>query len=172
SLGTADGVQIPETELLSFILFGQPSFEFGGGILPGAGVFENIFVGGITQLAAVQLEEAVLRDLGLPLYQFEIRTGVGGQPWLTAPIFVFGFQVAEDLYITVESGFGMIFGGTGVLTDDWSVSLEWQIDPEWTLLLGYEPLSAVRLFRPSTTPLPTTAPQRQFVAEIRRRWTY
>lgn len=166
ALSTAEGMQIPESELVSFLLFGQPSFAFREGELPGEALLEESLFGGL----AVELEEALLGPLGLDIFQ--IRPSAATLPGFAAPTLVLGREVADDVFLTVESGLGVLFGPSEAVTDTWAVSLEWRIDPEWMLRFGIEPVNRGRLFRGITAALAVSRPGEQFTVNLRRRWTY
>lgn len=173
ALTTPEGAPIPESELLSFLLFGQPSFALADGGLQGGFVEEALFgVGSLAEILSIELEEELVADLGLPLDYFQIRPTAGPFGGLGAPTVVFGTEVAEDVFLTVDAGLATLFGPTEATTNVWAVRLEWRIDPEWTLELGLEPVNRGRLFRGITTGLPVARPEQQFILELRRRWTY
>src|SRR5690606_38515661 len=66
---TATGANVPESELLSVLLFGQPSFALADGGAPIQPFLEEAFfgVGSLAELASIELEETLIADVGLPL---------------------------------------------------------------------------------------------------------
>ena len=169
SLSTPGGVPIPESELLSYLLFGQPSFALTEGILPGEAVLEAT----LTELATIELEEALAGTLGLDIVQ--VRPGAAAGPFgpLGIRTLVIGREVAEDVFLTVESGLATLFGpGDASVTNPWAVRLEWRIRPGSTLRVGYEPVDRGRLFRGLVSGLPVVRPEQQFTVDYRLRWTY
>jgi hypothetical protein len=172
ALATEFGETIPEGELLSFLLFGQPTFALGTGPLPAGEVLEGLFLGGIADLASLQLEQVVLEDLGLPFDYFRIRPGTVGVAGLGAPTLEFGMEIAQDVFLTVDAGVAALFGGTAVAPTQWAVALEWRIDRQWTLELAVQPVHRGRYLGilPAVIPIATTG--QQAVVNIRRRWTY
>jgi len=171
---TADGQTVPESELLSFLLFGRPSFALGG-VVPGADILEEAFFTGLADLATLELEEALVRDLGLPVDVFQIRPGTApdetGLPGFGTPTLVFGREVADEVFLTIEQGVGAIFGEASFL-ETWAVRLQWHIDREWLLDAGVEPLDRSRLFQTTARTPPVTERGQQFTIDLRRRWTY
>jgi hypothetical protein len=169
SLSTPGGVPIPESELLSYLLFGQPSFALTEGILPGEAVLETT----LSELATIELEEALAGTLGLDIVQ--VRSGAAAGPFgpLGIRTLVIGREVAEDVFLTVESGLATLFGpGDASVTNPWAVRLEWRIRPGSTLRVGYEPVDRGRLFRGLVSGLPVVRPEQQFTVDYRLRWTY
>ena len=79
ALTTADGANIPESEILSYLLFGQPSFALADDGLPTQPLLEEALfgVGSLAEIASIELEEALIADLGLPLDYFQIRPAPG-----------------------------------------------------------------------------------------------
>lgn len=173
-LATAQGLPIPESELLSFLLFGQPSFALEDAFVPGEGLLgEALFgVGSLAELASIELEEALIADLGLPLDYVQVRPTTGDFIGFGAPVIVFGVEVDDDVFLTVDTGLESLFGSTAGTTSVWAVRLEWRIDREWRLELGIVPVNRGRLLRSFGTALPVTGTEQQFIVELRRRWTY
>jgi hypothetical protein len=168
----ADQVGIAESELLSFLLFGQPSFALGGEFLPGEAILEQTFVGGFAELAAIELERG-LAGLGFDIFQ--IRLGQGPLGGLGAPTLIMGRQLREDVFLTVETGITALFGG-GATGESrlatYALRLDWAFDPRSQLRLAWEPVYAGRALRGAALALPLTPPRQQLLLELRRRWTY
>lgn len=171
SLATATGETASESQLLSFLLFGQPGVGLGGGAVPGEQILEQAFFGGLGDIAAIELEQAIVSELGVPFDIFQIRLGGSDAFGLSAPTVVLGKEIAEDVFLTVDAGVASLFGGGETTASLWAVTLEWRIDPEWTAELGIEPLHRWRTLRLRTV-APVLRPRQEFFAEVRRRWTY
>src|SRR5690606_40695596 len=95
-------------ELLSFLVFGRPSFALGEAAFLGQGVLGEFFLTGLTELTAIELEQELAADLGLDF--FEIRPGFGAFGGLGLPTVILGREVAEDVFLTVEAGLGRLAG--------------------------------------------------------------
>lgn len=164
SLTTPDGVQVPESELLSFLVFGQPSFALGQRSFGGEDLLRDAALfGGFSDLISIQIEEALISEVGLPLDYFQIRPGSfsGGN----VPTVVMGKELADELFLTVNTPLATFEALTA--------SLEWRVDREWTLEAGREPVDRSRILR-NAGPVGgqfTEIEQQLFIA-IRRRWTY
>jgi hypothetical protein len=172
SLASQDAAMIPQSELLSFLLFGQPSFALGGGALPGEALLEQTFVGGIAELAGLELEQALVRDLGLPVDILQIHLGTGRFGGFGTPVLFLGRELTPNVWLTVETGLGALFADAEGGTQTWAIRLEWAIDGRTTLRGGFEPVQRNRLLRGMRFALPATRPQQQLSVELRRRWYY
>jgi hypothetical protein len=163
---------IAESELLSFLLFGQPSFALGGEFVPGEEILEQTFLGGFAELAAIELERGFA---GLGLDVFQIRLGPGPLGGLGSPTIIMGRRLQEDVFLTMETSIGALFGG-GASGESplrtWAVRLDWTFDPRSQLRLAWEPVYAGRALRGAAVALPLTQQQQQLLVELRRRWTY
>lgn len=171
---TAEGAAVPESEILSFLLFGRPSFESPGDLGVGGPLLsEAVFgIGSLAEIASIGLEEAIISDLGLPIDYFLIQPTQGPLGGIGAPTIIIGQEIAPNLYLTINTGFGGLFGSTTSPATAWTVSLQWRITSQWTLELALEPVNPARFFRGLGTALPIVGFERQLILELRRRWTY
>lgn len=171
SLAGGEAMGIAESELLSFLVFGQPTFALGGEVLPGDGFLEQAFVGGFAELLAIELERG-LGGFGFDIFQ--IRLGRGALGGLGAPTLVMGRQLREDVFITIETGLNALFGGGGggELPNHYAIRLDWAFEPRSRATLAWEPVYAGRAFRGAVFALPLTQQRQQFLLEVRRRWGY
>mgnify|MGYP000020601215 CR=1 FL=1 len=164
SLTTAEGTQIPESELLSFLVFGTPSF--GAGQLVGEGLglgtvttFGSIF--GISDILGAELQEA-----GLPVDYVQIRSAfVGNQEVFFIST---GIELDNDVFLTAEAPL------LSDLEAGYAFTIEWRIDREWTLEAGLKPVTRRQALGLGLSDVlrGTDSPTSQWIAEIRRRWTY
>ncbi|HEV2131875.1 MAG TPA: translocation/assembly module TamB domain-containing protein, partial [Longimicrobiaceae bacterium] len=159
---------LPESELLSYLIFGRPTFalgEVGGGLAQQLLVQE--LVGGVL-LAPL---EQWLRQAGLFDY-VRVRGRPSANELTTDPLgsttVEVGWQLGRDVFWTVEWGVGVLFGGQAAAT--WGSSLEWRIDPQWSARIANEPLRRDVLLQRVTTW--TTDVNRQWSIDLRRRWEY
>jgi hypothetical protein len=154
---------------LGVLLFGEPTLGLGNTELPGSALIEETFFSGFAELASLELENA----LGAPFDIFQIRLGGGSLGGLASPTLVLGREVADNLFLTVESGVAALFGADEDVTspETWAVRLEWRIDRRTSLRAGYEPVNRAGLIRRIGVALPVTRPQ-QGAVEIRKRWSW
>jgi translocation and assembly module TamB len=169
-LASAEAPAIPESELLSFLLFGRPSVDVQGSGMPGEDLLEETFWGGFTELLSVELSQGVADQLSLDL--LTIRLGGGSFGDFGGATLVLGRELDEDLFLTVESTVGGILQPADAVLNTWAARLEWTFDPRSTLRLGIEPVYRGRLIRGIGVALPNNRSQQQFVLDVRRRWTY
>jgi hypothetical protein len=158
--------QIAESELLSYLVFGQPSFALGEQ-LPGDQLLQQTYFGAFWELLAIELERS-LGGLGLDIFQ--VRFGQGGFGGITSPTIVVGKQFRDDVFLTLETALAGLFGGESSST--WAIRLDWTFDRRSRLRLALEPVYRGRALRSSAFALPLQPPQQQLLIELRRRWTY
>lgn len=166
-LASADAGNIPESELLSFLLFGRPTLELAAGGLAGETLLEATFL----ELATLELEQAIVGDLGLALDIFQVRFP-GGVRGAAAPTVVLGSEVAPDVFLTVESGLSALFEADAAPSDTWGIRLEWAFDRNSSARVGWEPVTRGRFLRALGSALPVQGPAQQLFLELRRRWVY
>lgn len=171
ALASESAAPIPQSELLSFLLFGQPSFALGGtSILPGADVLQEAVIGGVSELFSLQLEQTLIDQLGTSFDIFQIRLGGSPLDESFSPSIVVGEEISPNVFLTVESAVRSLFGSTQGATASFAVNLEWRIAETTTLRGSYEPINEVALLRGYTAQLPTI--KYQVTVELRRRWTW
>ncbi len=179
SLSTPGGVQFQESELLSFLLFGQSSSALGTGIGGAGGVGQTLLggtiVGGATDILSNLFERAIVEGAGLPIDYLQVRSAANNpedlQSLISEATLVFGKELGSDVFLTVDAGIGGLFGATG--NNGVGLSVQWRIDPEWTLDFASEPLIRRRFNRLGIEIVsPLTNPDRQYTVDLRRRWSY
>jgi autotransporter translocation and assembly factor TamB len=166
------GVNLPESELLSVLIFGSPSVGLNGNLFAGSSVLGETFFGGLAEFSSVFLGSSIGNQLGLDVFQ--IRPGAGTYGGLAGASIVAGRQLSRNIFLTVEYGVGVLFGNAAS-SNPVSVRLDWRISRQWTARLAYEPVNRNRLFQGFGAGLPggaTAAPRQQWSVELRRRWTY
>jgi hypothetical protein len=173
ALATPGGGRAAESELLSVLVFGQPTVGLAGGIESGTMLAGETLLGGVTELLTMQLEASIGSSLGLDVFQ--IRPGYGLFGFAT-PNLVIGREIAEDVFLTVESALAVLFGGnatgaTGGSSLPVAVRLEWRLSPQYSARFSWEPASRSRALNNFTAASPAR-PEQQFSVELRRRWTY
>jgi translocation and assembly module TamB len=165
NLASGDLATMPQSELLSFLLFGQPSFALGGDVVPGDDLLEQTYLGGLFELAALELERE-LGGVGLDVFQIRLG-GSGAFGGLGTPTLVAGRQLADDVFLTVETGISALFGET------FALRLDWAFDRRSRARLALEPVHRGRTLRPGLAlPLTPLQPRQQLLLEVRRRWEW
>ncbi|HEY0304879.1 MAG TPA: translocation/assembly module TamB domain-containing protein [Longimicrobiales bacterium] len=171
ALASADAANIPQSELLSFLLFGQSNIGLtGGGLVPGQALVAETFWGGFTELIGLELEDE-LADAGVSFDIFQLRFG-NRIASLTEPTIVLGEEISDNLFLTVESALGVLGGGGGLEFP--TVRLEWRRSPSTTLRLGYELVNLNRALRSVTVaqPIGQARQDRQVTFDFTKRWSW
>lgn len=171
ALASADAANIPQSELLSFLLFGQSNIGLtGGGLVPGQALVAETFWGGFTELIGLELEDE-LADAGVSFDIFQLRFG-NRIASLTEPTIVLGEEISDNLFLTVESALGVLGGGGGLEFP--TVRLEWRRSPTTTLRLGYELVNLNRALRSVTVaqPIGQARQDRQVTFDFTKRWSW
>lgn len=166
-LASGDAANIPESELLSFLFFGQPSYALGGG-----GLASDVVLGGVAEFLSLGIGES-LGEAGLPFDLFQLRLANLGAGAGTSASLVLGREIVDDVFLTVESYLDALFGGGGgnAGLDAWAIRLEWAFAPRSSLSVGYEPVRSALLLRGAGLD-PTISLEQQLFVELRRRWLY
>jgi len=162
------GPPIPQSELLSYLLFGERSIGLTGQDLPGDVLLQETFLSGFAELATLEIERA----LGAPFDIFQVRLGPGSFGGIGTPRLVVGEEITPNVFLTVETGIAALFGGEQQDFNTWAARLEWRVDPRTALSIGIEPVNRGRLVRGIGIALPVTRPQQQVTVEARRRWSW
>jgi hypothetical protein len=165
---------LPESEILSLLLFGRQSFELG------------VATGGLAQ--DVILQEVLGRTVFAPIEQFFLQTGLIdyvqfrsaargeflessqtlGLTTLGYTTIEIGSEVADNIFLTLECGVGAIFGGTGGTNCGTSVQVE--LGRDFTASAAYEPINRRdRLLQVLSFP---GAGDYQWSFGLRKRWEY
>jgi len=172
SLASGDAANIPQSELLSFLLFGQSTFGLtGGGLVPGQALVAETFWGGFTELISLELEDELI-DAGVSFDIFQLRFG-NRIASLDEPSLVIGEEITDNVFLTVESAFGSLTGGEGGFTP--TVRLEWRLNHGTTLSIGFNELvHPGRALRGITVaqPILNARQDRQYTFDFKKRWSW
>lgn len=158
--------QIAESELLSYLVFGQPTSDLGQQ-LTGDQLLTQTYAGAFWEVVSLELERS-LGGVGLDIFQ--VRFGQGSFGGINSPTIVVGKQFRDDVFLTLETALAGLFGENQVST--WSIRLDWTFDRRSRLRLALEPVYRGRALRSSAFALPQDPPQQQLLIELRRRWAY
>ena len=160
SLATATGAEIPESELLSFLIFGRPTSDLGQATGASQGV-EGILGQG---LAYTGLAEVLFSELNeeIDIFDyFRVDYLPGGGLYATA-----GVQLANDLFLSFDLPLGFD-------TDISAIGLEYEGDDLGVFRLAYEPVQSLdRLVGRRALSYLRDEINRQFALAWRKRWTY
>ena len=131
---------LSETELVSYLLFGRPSFELGASSA-GTRSEQAVLQGAATLLAgrlAGQLEQTLVSDLGLPLDYLAIRPGTTAGGLVGSARVEAGTRIGERTFLTVNAG--LCEAQPGTATGLLGASIEYRLTRRWRLEASVEPL--------------------------------
>jgi translocation and assembly module TamB len=129
---------LSETEIVSYLLFGRPSFDLASGAgAPGSE--QAILQGALVGLAGVvsgELEQTLVTDLGIPVDYLAIRPGRGsvGDIFGNARVEA-GTQIGERTFLTLNAGVCQVVRGSQAL----GANVQYRLAPRWTLEASIEP---------------------------------
>lgn len=175
ALASETAAPIPQSELLSFLLFGQPSFVVGTGTSIASENVTQPIASSFAELISIGLEQELLGELGGALDVFQIRLGGGALQNGFSPSLVLGEEIARNVFLTVESGVTALFGTTQAPLTTFAAHIEWRLGNNTTLRGSYEPVDPFGVVRGYTVALPVLRPgglTHQKTLELRRRWTW
>ena len=141
---------LSETEIVSYLLFGRPSFDLAsGGGTAGSSSEQAIFQGAMAGLAGVlsgELEQTLVTDLGLPVDYIAIRPGGGtvGDIFGSTRVEA-GTQIGERTFLTLNAGFCQV--SRGLSSQALGASVEYHLTGRWSMQASVEP--TVQECRPS-----------------------
>ncbi|MGE5760097.1 MAG: translocation/assembly module TamB domain-containing protein, partial [Gemmatimonadota bacterium] len=132
---SAKDCSLPQTDIISYLMFGQASSEIANATPGSAGANRKaVLVGTAASFAAGELERSVVSDLGIPLDYVEIRPGEPGNPFQGAS-FAAGWQIGQKTFLIVRASLC-----PGTVTNVLGASLQFRISPEWRTEASVEPV--------------------------------
>jgi translocation and assembly module TamB len=129
---------ISETEIVSYLLFGAPSFE---ALAAGGQGRQELLNSWASRLLAGQLERSLIGDFGLPLDYLQIRPGEGSP--------LSGTEIAVGKHFTLLGVSTFLTWSPRVCPnkapidpEEFGVSLEFRISRQWLLATSRDPVGA------------------------------
>jgi autotransporter translocation and assembly factor TamB len=126
----AERQELSQSELISYLMFGRPSFELAGG----QGAFAR---SAAASLVAGEVERTVVSDLGVPLDYFEFRPGDPSDPFAGTQLAA-GWQIGNKTFLVLNAGFCQRQAIR--VTNTLGASLQFRISPEWRTEASFEPV--------------------------------
>jgi len=126
----AEGEELSQSEIISYLMFGRPSFELAGG--QGA-----LMRSTAASLVAGELERTVVSDLGVPLDYFEFRPGDPSDPAARTQLAA-GWQIGDKTFLVLNAGFCQRQQVS--VANTLGASLQYRISPEWRTEASFEPV--------------------------------
>lgn len=139
SLESDERPPLSETEIVSYLLFGRPSFELVGaanGVRSEQAVLQGA-VAGLAGLAASQLEQTLVTDLGLPLDYIAIRPGTVGDVLGTTRVEA-GRQIGERTFLSLNVPLCEV--RRGLSSQLFGATVAYRLSGRWRLEASVEPL--------------------------------
>src|SRR6266571_4274943 len=145
----SDQGDLSQTELISYLMFGKPSFELGSGETP---LVQNV----LASLFAGELERTFVSDLGVPIDYFEIRPGDPNNPFAGAQVAA-GWAIGGKTFLVLNAGVcspnQTSQAGTRYAL---GASLQFRFSQEWRSEASVEPVRSC-----ATTSIAQPTPARQ-----------
>jgi autotransporter translocation and assembly factor TamB len=133
---SAEGRALSQTDILSYLMFGQPSADIAN-TAGAAGVGRKaLLLGTAASLAAGEIERSVVSDLGIPLDYVEIRPGDPGNP-LQGTSFAAGWQIGRKTFFIVRASLC-----PAAVSKTLGASLQFRISPEWRTEASVAPVGS------------------------------
>ncbi len=126
----AEGEELSQSEIISYLMFGRPSVELAGG--------QGALLGSTAaSLLAGEVERTVVSDLGVPLDYFEFRPGDPSDP-LARTQLAAGWQIGNKTFLVLNAGFCQRQQVN--VANTLGASLQYRISPEWRTEASFEPV--------------------------------
>lgn len=155
---SAEGQDLSQTELISYLLFGQSSFELASDRSAGQGnrgVVLNNAVAVLSGAISGELERTVVSDLGVPLDYFEFQPNNPTDPFSGAQLAA-GWQIGRKTFLVLNAAFCQ---ATAVdVGNALGASLQYRFNSEWRTEVSFEP---VRVCEPTVSTLYQSSGLRQ-----------
>ena len=142
SLESDERPPLSEAEIVSYLLFGRPSFDLASAPGTTAGTSEQaIFQGAMTGLAGAlsgELEQTLVTNLGIPVDYLAIRPGGGSVSDIFSSTRVeAGTQLGERTFLTLNAGLCQV--ARGLSSQALGASVEHRVSGGWTVEASIEP---------------------------------
>jgi autotransporter translocation and assembly factor TamB len=132
----AERRDLSQTEIISYLLFGKPSFELsgGGGALGGQ---TSALKSAVANIVSGELERTLVSDLGVPLDYVEISPGDPADPLSGAQVEA-GWQIGRKTFLVVNAGFCP--NRPVAISNTLGASFQVRLSPEWRTEASFEPV--------------------------------
>ena len=144
SLESDERPPLSETEIVSYLLFGRPSFDLAAGGGTATGTSEQaIFQGAMAGLAGAlsgELEQTLVTNLGIPVDYLAIRPGGGSVGDIFSSTRVeAGTQIGERTFLTLNAGLCQV--ARGLSSQALGASVEHRLTGRLSVEASIEPTS-------------------------------
>lgn len=132
----AERRDLSQTEIISYLLFGKPSFELSGGA-GGFGGQTSAVKSAVANIVSGELERTLVSDLGVPLDYVEISPGDPADPLSGAQVEA-GWQIGRKTFLIVNAGFCP--NRPVAINNTLGASFQVRLSPEWRTEASFEPV--------------------------------
>ncbi|HET7790071.1 MAG TPA: translocation/assembly module TamB domain-containing protein [Gemmatimonadales bacterium] len=127
---------LSQTEIISYLLFGQGTFELSGD--QSAFADKNAMVkSAVAGIVSREVERSLVSDLGVPLDYVEIRPGDPADP-LSGLRFTAGWQIGRKTFLLVNAG--LCQSRQTTVTNALGASLQFRFNDQWRTEASFEPV--------------------------------
>ena len=139
---SGDQPNMSQTQIISYLLFGQPSAPIGGD--PGTVASRSALVtSAVASIVSGQVEQSVVSDLGIPIDYFEFHPETGAGASLTGAQLAAGWQIGRKTFLVLNAGYCQ---NTPIdFSSTLGASLQFRISPEWRTEASFEPVTNCNL---------------------------
>jgi len=126
--------QLPQVEIISYLIFGRPSSQLGSGS-------DQLALQSAVGLFAGEAGRALGQRYGLDLFQFSAELPLGANSGASFNRLAIGKQLGEKWFVTANAGF--CFGGdeaAQISARNFGASLEYRFAREWRVQASAEPV--------------------------------
>ncbi len=135
---TAESQDLSQSDVISYLLFGTPSFQLSGD--QGSIADQRALVQSAADVLSGELGSSLVSDLGIPLDYVEIRPGAPGtaNDPVTGVELAVGRQLGRNTFLVVNAGFceGRAIGVSNTV----GLSLQYRLSPEFRTEASFEPV--------------------------------
>src|SRR5437867_4343996 len=131
-----DKIDLPQAELISYLLFGKSSVELGGE--QGSIADQRALVQSALAVLSGEIEQTIVSG-GIPVDYVEIRPGTGdeGGPLIGNLQLAVGRQIGPKTFLVVNAGF---CEGRTIARGSLGLSLQFRISAEWRTEASFQPV--------------------------------
>ena len=133
-----DKIELPQAELISYLLFGKSSVELGGSDGGGSIADQRALMQSALAVLSGEIEQTIVSG-GIPVDYVEIRPGTGeeGGPLIGNLQLAVGRQLGPKTFLVVNAGF---CEGRTIARGSLGLSLQFRISPEWRTEASFQPV--------------------------------
>ncbi|HET9066427.1 MAG TPA: translocation/assembly module TamB domain-containing protein [Gemmatimonadales bacterium] len=126
--------QLPQVEIISYLIFGRPSSQLGSGS-------DRLALQSAVGLLAGETGRALGQQFGLDLFQFSAELPLGTTSGASFNRLAIGKQLGEKWFVTANAGFCLGGDDAGQISArNFGASLEYRFAREWRVQASAEPV--------------------------------